>query len=413
MFRRAWIVFFFVAASALGSSNDTAWRADVEYLAGELPARHKNAFFHTSRAAFEQATDDLIAAIPSLADHEVVVRMMQLVASIGDGHTTLSGYAFSRFPVRVYWFTDGLYVTRATAENSDLLGSRLVSVDGHAIEEVTSAIASIIPHENDPWLLVMTPSYLVDSEVLQALGIAADPRLASFVFEAAGGTKITRTLVALDAAAAPVWSELPDPANTPVPMYRRNPELNYWYEYLPQQRAIYFKYNRCREIPDRPMETIGQEIGALMQTEDVDKLVLDMRDNGGGDSGVLQPVIASIPSVPSLNRPDHLFVIVGRATFSSAMLNAAQLDAQTNATLVGEPTGGKPNSYGEVKTFPLPNSGLTVGYSTKYFQLVPGDPPSVMPAVTVRTASGDYFAARDPVLETILRVPPRRRSVAH
>jgi hypothetical protein len=40
---------------------------------------------------FEQATDDLIAAIPSLADHEVVVRMMQLVASIGDGHTTLSG----------------------------------------------------------------------------------------------------------------------------------------------------------------------------------------------------------------------------------------------------------------------------------------------------------------------------------
>ena len=35
------------------------------------------------------------------------------------------------------------------------------------------------------------------------------------------------------------------------------------------------------------------------------------------------------------------------------------------ATLVGEPTGGKPNAYGDVRTFSLPNSRLVIRYSTK------------------------------------------------
>ncbi len=48
---------------------------------------------------------------------------------------------------------------------------------------------------------------------------------------------------------------------------------------------------------------------------------------------------------------------------------------QTNPILVGEPTGGKPNSYGEISSFLLPNSGLVVNYSTKYFEQVSGDPP--------------------------------------
>ena len=70
------------------------------------------------------------------------------------------------------------------------------------------------------------------------------------------------------------------------------------------------------------------------------------------------------------------------------------------AVLVGTPTGGKPNSYGDVSTFSLPNSGLQVGYSTKYFRLREGeDPPSVAPEVTVETTLADVRSGRDPLLE--------------
>ena len=72
---------------------------------------------------------------------------------------------------------------------------------------------------------------------------------------------------------------------------------------------------------------------------------------------------------------------------------------------MGEPTGGKPNTYGEVRTFELPNSKLVVAYSTKYFRLIKSaDPPSVIPDQLIETSSADYFAGRDPVLEFVLGI---------
>jgi C-terminal processing protease CtpA/Prc len=104
-------------------------------------------------------------------------------------------------------------------------------------------------------------------------------------------------------------------------------------------------------------------------------------------------------------------VVINRGTFSSAMLNAIQLDDQTNATLLGEPTGGKPNSYGEILSFPLPHFGLSVVYSTKYFELRPGsDAPSVFPHVAIPLTASDYFAGIDPVLSAFAEAPKRRRA---
>ena len=74
-----------------------------------------------------------------------------------------------------------------------------------------------------------------------------------------------------------------------------------------------------------------------------------------------------------------------------------------NATLVGEPTGGRPNCYGELIGFKLPNSNLQVNCSTKYFrQSRDDDPPSRDPDITVARSWEDCLAGRDPVMETVL-----------
>ena len=44
-------------------------------------------------------------------------------------------------------------------------------------------------------------------------------------------------------------------------------------------------------------------------------------------------------------------LLIGRATFSSAQMNAQQFRDRTKAILVGEPTGQKPNHFGEIKNF--------------------------------------------------------------
>src|SRR4029450_7422938 len=87
------------------------------------------------------------------------------------------------------------------------------------------------------------------------------------------------------------------------------------------------------------------------------------------------------------HKPGAVIVLIGRGTFSSAQLNAAKLKSDANATLIGEPTGQKPNAYGEVRSFTLPHSQIPVNYSTKHFQTESGDRPSMEPDVRVELSS--------------------------
>ena len=87
------------------------------------------------------------------------------------------------------------------------------------------------------------------------------------------------------------------------------------------------------------------------------------------------------------------------------MMNAIQLQS-CGALLVGEPTGGKPNSYGEVKSLDLPNSKLRVNYCTKFFQLAPKDVPTVAPDVSAPLSFDDWKNGRDPVLAAVLAWKP-------
>jgi len=116
----------------------------------------------------------------------------------------------------------------------------------------------------------------------------------------------------------------------------------------------------------------------------------------------MEPLLAALERRPEWSSGEGLYTLIGRATFSSALMNAFDLKARTRAILVGEPTGGKPNHYGQVSSFNLPTSGVRVFHSTRFFRLSASDPPSLEPDVRVEIRSQDYFEGRDPVLETVL-----------
>ena len=84
------------------------------------------------------------------------------------------------------------------------------------------------------------------------------------------------------------------------------------------------------------------------------------------------------------------------------MTNAIDFRRETNAILVGEPAGEKPNSYQENDEMKLPNSGLVVSYSTKYYKFLDEDAPAVMPDKRIDPNWLDFKAGRDPVMDWIL-----------
>jgi C-terminal processing protease CtpA/Prc len=151
------------------------------------------------------------------------------------------------------------------------------------------------------------------------------------------------------------------------------------------------------------MAAFMAEVFAALESSAAERLIIDLRHNSGGNSAVLGRFVPDLAAHPRLAAPGSLRVLVGSQTYSSGMTNAWELRSGARARLYGEPTGGKPNSWGEMRTFVLPRSGLEVSYSTQFFRKLETDPPAVEPDVLVPLTSADWFAGVDPVLERALR----------
>ncbi len=152
---------------------------------------------------------------------------------------------------------------------------------------------------------------------------------------------------------------------------------------------------------NKPVDEFGRELLEFIESHPVEKFIFDIRDNSGGSSPLIEPLIEGLKD-SKVNKKGSLFCMVGRKTFSSAILNALKLRRDTHAIFVGEPTGGKPNHFGEARTFALPYSKLRIGYSTKHFRYTKQDSPSFKPDIVVEESSSDYFSDKDPVLQAIL-----------
>ena len=386
------------------ASRDGRWLQDIDYLAGQLARLHPNLFFATPRSTFEGAANDLKDAVPRLSDHQVVVGMMRLTAVPGDAHTTLQRWnAFERLPLRLASLADGLYVVAAEAPLADTLGARLLAVGNVDAAELQARAAAFVSHENEAWLRVQVPDLLVITDVLLALGAADDHTGARLRLQTAGGDAF-----ALDVPARlplPVLVDITTASGSPVPLHAQRRNANYWFTTLDDSRTLYLQYNRCQQDVE-PFDNFASRVFQVLEQGQADRLVVDVRHNGGGNSEVDNALIEGLAARPALRQRGRLFCLIQGETFSAGMRTAFDLQ-RAGAVMVGAPTGGKPNSHGNVQTLFLPNSQLQVTYSTRFFQLVQGsDPASVFPDVPVEPTLDDVRLGRDPLLEAAVRFRP-------
>src|ERR1700687_902639 len=111
--------------------SKAAWREDLQYLAGELPRRHANAFHSVTREQFARAVAELDARIPELQNGDIVMGLSRIVAMIGDGHTHLRwGRLYRGVPLQLFWFGNQLRVTGAAAKYRKVIGTRIVEIGG-------------------------------------------------------------------------------------------------------------------------------------------------------------------------------------------------------------------------------------------------------------------------------------------
>ena len=160
----------------------------------------------------------------------------------------------------------------------------------------------------------------------------------------------------------------------------------------------YPSVGRFRELTDQLMRFVN--------THRAQRLVIDLRRNGGGDfTKVQRTLLPAIQRHPILRQRGHFYVFTGPATFSAAMANATHFRKDAGAILIGLPTGARPNGYQENDEFRLPRSRVTVSYSTRYYKFQDEDTPGVMPDVRVEPTWAAFRAGRDPAIDWVPAQP--------
>jgi tetratricopeptide (TPR) repeat protein len=398
-------------------SRVEGWRYDLALLEREVS--RKGYAYPVSRPVskeqFKTAVKTLSDQVPSLTDAQMVVEIMKLMRKLGDGHTGLLApprqpeYALA-LPLQFYSFKEGLFIIAADPKLKDLLGAQVLKLGGHTIDKVMQSLDPIINRDNEIWPSQVGPYHMRSLPLLSGLGLVADTKKVELSIRDAAG-KDRSVTVETDSLHPSIWNDFPgdwityaQSLGTTLPLYLKNTKTNYWFEYLPDSKTVYFQYNRVRNDEQEPLARFAERLFAFVDEHEVEKLVIDMRWNNGGNTFLSQPLLHGLIASKKINQRGKLFVIIGRRTYSAAQNTATFFERHTRAIFVGEPTGSSPNFVGEETPFTLPYSKVLVNVSDLYWQSAwPMDYRTwIAPQIYIPPTFAAYRANRDPAMEAVV-----------
>lgn len=372
------------------------WQSDLTYFAAELPRRHANAFANLPKPQFDAMVADLSARMPRLNDDERLMGLEKIVNAIGDGHTIIV-FPQPRYPlgIEIGKFGDDFRVTAVAPGREQALGARIVKIGNTPIAQAYATALDYTPKTELMELRrVRALTYLTRGLFLHGAGITSTHDHALLTLQSDDG-QVFET----DIAWSPAAEQHPT-SNAPKPLARTRADEPFWCDYLEDSAAVFCAFYSYDNLDKR-----AKEMFALLADKKPKKLIIDMRDNGGGDNTVGDAELVKPLKASAYNAKGRLYILIGAETFSAAMNNAAQFQDETNAILVGETIGETPNSYQEPRQFRLPNSHLVVRASTLYYTFRKTGENAVRPNKEILPSWDDVRTGRDPVLDWVLNQP--------
>jgi tetratricopeptide (TPR) repeat protein len=284
-------------------------------------------------------------------------------------------------------------------------------VAGVPVDEALAAIRPVVPVENEQYFKAFGINYLGTPEVLHAQGVTPELReKITFTLEKEGESfDITFAPVELDEyplqySLLPeddTWIDARDNATTPL--WLKHLDRIYYYEYLPESKTVYVRQSQIQDDSTQAIPAFYEEVFQFVEDHEVDRFVLDVRLNGGGNNYKNKPVVTGIIR-SKIDQPGKLFVILGRRTYSACQNLVNELHSYTNAIFIGEPTSENINFYGDSRRVELPNSKLAPRLSYAWWQDKPQweNGPWLPPHLAVDMSFADYQNNVDPCMDAIL-----------
>ncbi len=332
-------------------------------------------FLHTPPAAYTRAKSAYLAAAKQTTSVFAFRALTsQFLTSLEDGHTHVYCTEGSFLQVNWRWENGALVSFGGNLPK----GAQAVSIGGVPVEKITAKIAALFPEENDAAVYRANGQYSTYASVLSLL----IPNLGGSVPVA---VEQNGALSTIDVPFGPT-SLLSDAADGGSSVASGQMENG----------VFVFTLRSCTFD-----STFAQTLSALKKAVagGTDKVVVDVRGNGGGNSEVCEEILNALGMKPGTygvlvryskpaqaqigylhssgvyrSAPNNtakpnphlqLRVLTDAGTFSSATMLAVWVQDGRLGKIVGQPSANMPSGYGDIIDFTLNNSGLQGSVSHK------------------------------------------------
>jgi hypothetical protein len=403
------------------------WTEDIDFFANKLESNHPYLYHDLRPAQFLHSVSRLKTHAHNFSDHRIIVELGKILSSIEDGHTSAflgndmlrMTTGFRKVPLVLQYFEDGLFVVAGRSEQEHCIGAKVIGIGNHSLDVVEQALIPLVSRskKNKMKILQDLPDLMVTAEVLHALELCEDMEQITFKLDGGKGEIFSASFVPVAIERGPFtgiplhhgtgdgWITACQKNQSLTPLYLSDKDNHYWSTYLEEFKIFYVQYNQAADKKEEPLSAFCQKVFEFLDHNRPEKFVVDIRFNPGGSGPLNWYLLREIINREWLNQKGTLFTIIGRGTFSAAIMAAVALERQTGTIFVGEPTGDSPNHFGESNMFTLPNSGVTMMHSSIYWQLSDPDDdrPSIEPGIPVKIFSRDFISGSDPALDAIIK----------
>ncbi|MEY8387343.1 S-layer homology domain-containing protein [Oscillospiraceae bacterium 38-13] len=381
---------------------------DLDFLYEKvLVEHHPDAFANTPESEFLAVKAEIEERLETVSGTEFLLDLMRLTALVGDSHTSLSigGAAELRaYPFSMVRRGQSWYLSAVDQKDGALLCQEVTHLAGKPVEEAVTAFGTLFASDNPVHLRRSFRQASNVADIYEYLGLVE------------AGQPLTVTLkngktLSLDPLEQEAMGELKIARISDK--IKGTPETaaaDAYYLAKPLSDSVYYiQYNTCREAEDLSMEDFAAIVAEELKAGSYSRVLLDLRNNGGGSDGVIWPLFQVLRK--AMDGGAQLVGLIGEATFSSALINAVEIQ-EMGGVLAGEPAGGSVCHFGAVQGFSLPNSEVPGQLSSKYLDLntlldaaAGRGVVALEPDIAVYQTLEDTLAGKDTLAEWCLTAP--------
>jgi len=401
------------------------WRADIDLLINKIERYHPMPWMKITKEDFVARAHALTRDLPKWEKERIFIEMKKLVAMLEDGHTEVLFTNQERFnlwfPVRMERFPDGVFMIAADSLHAEFLGGKILRIGKVKTEEAFRRVGEVVPRDSKHGIDRFATDYLSNAVILKQLGVIDGESRLEMVILTSNGAEKQAVFQSAPWQMSFHWSwnktNVPTSLKTVsvfdnrldrLPLYLENvipSRIPYAFKYLPDSRMLYFQFNAVNNWRKDPFTEFTQR---MLKTFDdnvsnIDKFVIDLRFNEGGNGALLPPLVKEFVLREKSLGKGKLFIITGNHTFSAAPNFIGQMLQYTNVITVGDIAAGSLNWCSDVQDFLLPNSRVVVNISTMCWQRghATDNRGYYPPDCYIPTPFKDYVSSADPILDAI------------